>query len=219
MSFYMGETELQARRRVLSTLHEISRKVLEAARSLVGLYESMLNGDNEEVEANRNGLARIVEDVEELRRTLTRQLADVGTMILNREDVLRVAYLLEEMVSYIDSASFRIYAGGSYIKGTGDLKEGLQSLIERMFQSIVKVNELSRFLLVNPSKIGELITQVEEEEKEADNIYRNLLVRSLQELSDFKQLLVFRDIIERIERISDLALTISDMLVIISLRL
>ncbi len=219
MSFYVGDTEFQVKRRILLALHDMSRKLLDASRLLLGMYESLTGGDSDGAEEYRGELAKTIGDIEGYRRSLTRQLAEVGAMLINREDVLRAAYLLEEMASYMDSSSFRIYSSFRYLEGLGKLKRSLKALLEQMLNTVAKMNDLSRMLQVNPAKISDIVSLVEKEEKAMDSIYREALVESLDEIDDYKRLIVFRDVIERIERIADLALNASDMMVIISLRL
>lgn len=219
MSFYAGEAELQVKRRILLTIQDMTRKLLDASRLLLGMYESILGGDQQGAESNRAELAKAIADVEGYRRSLTRQLSEVGAMLLNREEILRTAFMLEEMASYIDSLSFRIYMGSSYLMGAGDLKGRLRDLLSQVLNAAAKLNDLSRMLQVNPGKIGDLASLVEREEKSMDGLYRETLVESLAKLKDFKQLIVLMDVLERAERVVDLALDVSEMLIIISLEM
>ncbi len=219
MSFYLGETELQVRRRILLTLQDMTRRLLDATRALVSMYELMSEGKEEEAENYRGEISRAISDVESYRRSLMRQLSEVGAMLINREDVLRTAFMLEEIASYIDSLAFRIHSGKQYLVGTGPLQEKLREMLNQTLNAITRLNDLSRMLQVNPGKVSEMASLVEREEKSMDGLYREALVDSLNSIKDFKQLLVYRDVVERIERVADLSLSTSEMLTIVSLRL
>ncbi|MFP3309112.1 MAG: DUF47 family protein [Nitrososphaeria archaeon] len=219
MSFYVGETELQMRRRILMTLQDMTRRLLDGTRSLVSMYESLLNEDSGSVEAHRSEISKAVSDVESYRKSLVRQLSEVGAMLINREDVLRTAFMLEEMASYLDSLAFRIYAGRQYLSGIGPLGDKLRDMMNQTLNAVTRLNDLSRALQINPGKIGELASLVEREEKNMDGLYRDALTESLAKIKDFKQLLVYRDVVERVERVADLSLSASEMLMIVALRL
>ncbi|MFP3283435.1 MAG: DUF47 family protein [Nitrososphaeria archaeon] len=220
MSFYVGETELQMRRRILLTLQDMTRRLLDASRSLVSMYEYLLKDSTEgDVEAYRSEVSKAIGDVEAYRRSLVRQLSEVGAMLINREDVLRTAFMLEDIASYLDSLAFRIYVGKQYLSGIGPLGDRLKEMLNQTLNSVTRLNDLSRILQVNPGKVSELASLVEKEEKSMDGLYRDALVESLNRMKDFKQLLVYRDVVERIERIADLSLSASEMLMIVSLRL
>ncbi|MGC9116510.1 MAG: DUF47 domain-containing protein [Conexivisphaera sp.] len=220
MSFYMGETELQMRRRILVTLQDMTRRLLDGTRALVSMYESMQDaGSDGDVEAYRSEVSKAIGDVEAYRKSLVRQLSEVGAMLINREDVLRTAFMLEDIASYLDSLAFRIYAGRQYLTGIGSLGDRLREMLNQTLSAVTKLNDLSRILQVNPGKVSELASLVEREEKNMDGLYRDALVESLAKMKDFKQLLVYRDVVERVERIADLSLSASEMLMIVSLRL
>ncbi len=219
MSFYMGETELQMRRRLLVTLQDMTRRLLDATRSLVSMYDSIASGSDSEAEARRSEISKAIGDVEAYRRSLVRQLSEVGAMLINREDVLRTAFMLEEIASYLDSLAFRLYAGRQYLSGLGTLGDRLRDMLNQTLNAVTRLNDLSRMLQVNPGKVSELATLVEREEKNMDGLYRDVLVESLARIKDFKQLLVYRDLVERIEKVADLSLSTSEMLMIVALRL
>src|SRR5579875_2862350 len=188
---YTGEAEIQAKRRILAVLLDESRRVLDAARELATLNTALIEKDEETANKSLDTLHNAISDVEAFRRSLSRQLAEVGSMLLNREDLLRAAYTVETVASYLDSIAFRI--------------------------SQLKTHETVRALHCNPGKVNELIQSVEKAERAMDEKYRMSTIKTLQELDDIRQLILLKDVLERIETVSDLSLSLADLIVIISL--
>ena len=104
---FSGEAEIQARRKTLAVLQDEVRRVLDASRELVQLYTALSKNDAAGVQASLERIRKAEEDTEQLRRMLTRELAEIGTMIINREDFLGTAYNVEEMAGYTAGVAFK----------------------------------------------------------------------------------------------------------------
>src|SRR5579875_3862839 len=154
---YTGEAEIQAKRRILAVLLDESRRVLDAARELATLNTALIEKDEETANKSLDTLHNAISDVEAFRRSLSRQLAEVGSMLLNREDLLRAAYTVETVASYLDSIEFRKYRRKiPVLKKTG-LRENLKDRLGKLMDTLAKTNETLRALHFNPGKVNELI--------------------------------------------------------------
>src|SRR5579872_3206384 len=105
---FSGEAEIQARRKTLAVLQDEVRRVLDSARDLGQLFSFLVKADQASVTSTLEKIHKAEEDAEQLRRMLTRELAEIGTMMINREDFLRTAYNVEEMSGYIAGVAFKI---------------------------------------------------------------------------------------------------------------
>ena len=200
---FTGEAELKTRRRILTTLQDESRIVLEGARNLRQLYDSVLSKNSKEVE--------------DLRRGLARQLADVGSLMDNREDVLRVAYNLESLTSYLVGMSFRISHLNSGTVTKTKLEEPLRQLVEYVLEMVHRLNEVVRSLAINPDSAWELAGSVQSVEREIDDLYRNLTIEVLKKVKDIPDLLLIKDIIEKVENMADSCQNASDAVTVLAL--
>ena len=200
---FTGEAELKTRRRILTTLQDESRIVLEGARNLRQLYDSVLSKNSKEVE--------------DLRRGLARQLADVGSLMDNREDVLRVAYNLESLTSYLVGMSFRISHLNSGTVTKTKLEEPLRQLVEYVLEMVHRLNEVVRSLAINPDSAWELAGSVQSVEREIDDLYRNLTIEVLKKVKDIPELLLIKDIIEKVENMADSCQNASDAVTVLAL--
>lgn len=214
---YLGEPELQAKRRTLSILMDESRKVVDTIRSLSLYYSSLLRGDEGEAAKYQQAVYDMLEEVQGFRRALTRQLAEMGGMLLNREDLLRTAYALEELTSYMESISFRLGQVNVDTLFKVDLAEDIEGLLSLLIDSISKTNETIRALQLNPERVNELVSIVEKIERDFDIKYRETIVKAIKRIDDFKDLILIKDVLERLENVSDLSLKVADTVLIISI--
>ncbi|MCL5068721.1 MAG: DUF47 domain-containing protein, partial [Thaumarchaeota archaeon] len=105
---FSGEAEIQARRKTLAVLQDEVRRVLDSSRELVQLYVAMSKNDSAGINTSLEKIRKAEEDAEQLRRMLTRELAEIGTMMINREDFLRTAYNVEEISGFIAGVAYKL---------------------------------------------------------------------------------------------------------------
>jgi predicted phosphate transport protein (TIGR00153 family) len=214
---YNGELEVQAKRKTLAVLHDEITHVLNAARDLSSLTDSIIKGTNKETELFIDRMKNAGEEVENLRRKMTREISDTGSLMVYREDVLRTAYIIDDIAGYITGIAFRL----SNIKITtlkkGKFDEDMSELINMVVEAIFKLNEMARALSINPSSTIELAQEVQNIERNVDNSYRKVVIKALNEIPNTKDLLLVKDAVEGIEGMADKCQAASDSLTILAL--
>ena len=214
---YNGELEVQAKRKTLAVLHDEITHVLSAARDLSSLTDSIIKGTNKETELFLDRMKNAGEEVENLRRKMTREISDTGSLMVYREDVLRTAYIIDDIAGYITGIAFRL----SNIKITtikkGKFDEDISELINMVVEAIFKLNEMARALSINPSSTIELAQEVQNIERKVDNSYRKVVIKALNEIPNTKDLLLVKDAVEGIEGMADKCQAASDSLTILAL--
>src|SRR5918995_1084199 len=214
---YNGELEVQAKRKTLAVLHDEITHVLNAARDLSSLTDSIIKGTNKETELSLDRMKNAGEEVENLRRKMTREISDTGSLMVYREDVLRTAYIIDDIAGYITGIAFRL----SNIKITtlkkGKFDEDVSELINMVVEAIFKLNEMARALSINPSSTIELAQEVQRLERLVDDRHRSLIIKAMNEISVTKDLLLLKDAIEGIEGMADKCQEASDSLTILAL--
>jgi uncharacterized protein len=214
---YNGELEVQAKRKALAVLHDEITHILNAARDLSSLTDSLINGTNKETELSLVRMKNAGEEVENLRRKMTREISDTGSLMVYREDVLRTAYIIDDIAGYITGIAFRL----SNIKITtlkkGKFDEDISELINMVVEAIFKLNEMARALSINPSSTIEIAHEVQNIERKVDNSYRKVVIKALNEIPNTKDLLLVKDAVEGIEGMADKCQAASDSLTILAL--
>ncbi len=214
---YSGELEVQAKRKALAILQDEIGKILGSARDLSTLTSSLIKDDNNDMQACLERMRNNEEEVENLRRKITREVSELGGLMANREDILRTAYLMDDVAGYINGIAFRL----SNMKGE-TLKKAqcdtdLQELVGMVVDASFKLNEMGRALSINPASMFELAQEMQKLEHQVDAKYRAMIIRALGEIANNKDLLLFKDAVEGIEGMVDKCQEASDSFTILAL--
>ena len=216
---YSGELEVQAKRKAIAILQDEINRILNAARGLSVLPNMMVKKDKSGVKNTLEQISSIEEEVENLRRKITRDVSDVGGLIINRDNLLNTAYTMDEIAGYITGIAFKL----SNIKGTtlknSDLNKQLTELIELVVDEIYKLNEIIRSLNTNSEKSIELAQETQKIEREIDIKYRKMTITVLNDITNNKELLLMKDVIEGIEEMADKCQEVSDSFILLALSL
>jgi len=216
---FRGEAEVLVRRKTLAILQDEVRMVVEAARELSLAYSALLNQDSDTLNKSFEKIKNAETSVGALRRSLTRELAEIGTMIMSREDVLRTAYAIENVVHFIDGIVFRASQISSKVLKDSKFSYEIKELIDMAVEIVQRLSEVIRSLTINPAQSIELAGNVEKLESQIDTKYRQIIVKVLNEINSIKDVIFLKDIVERIENMSDACLSASDSVTILALGL
>jgi predicted phosphate transport protein (TIGR00153 family) len=214
---YNGELEVQAKRKALAVLHDEITHILNAARDLSSLTDSIIKGTNKETELSLVRMKNAGEEVENLRRKMTREISDTGSLMVYREDVLRTAYIIDDIAGYITGIAFRLSNIKIATLKKGKFDEDISELIKMVVEAIFKLNEMARALSINPSSTIEFAQEVQNIERKVDNSYRKVVIKALNEIPNTKDLLLVKDAVEGIEGMADKCQAASDSLTILAL--
>ena len=216
---YSGELEVQAKRKAIAILQDEINRILNASRVLSTLPNMLVNKDKTGIKGALEQISSIEEEVEDLRRKITRDVADVGGLILNRENILNTAYTMDEISGYITGISFKLSNIKVSTIKTSHLEKDLTDLIELVVDEIYKLNEVIRSLNVDSSKSIELAQETQKIERDIDTKYRVMSITALDEITETKELLLMKDIIEGIEEMADKCQEVSDSFILLALSL
>jgi len=216
---YSGELEVQAKRKAIAVLQDEINRILNASRVLASLPKMLVKKDKAGIKTALEQIASIEEEVENLRRKITRDVTDVGGLILNRENILNTSYTMDEIGGYITGIAFKLSNIKVSTLKTTHLEKDLTELIELVVDEIYKLNEIIRSLNIDASKSIELAQETQKIEREIDTKYRLMSITALNEITDMKELLLMKDVIEAIEEMADKCQEVSDSFILLALSL
>lgn len=214
---YEGEAELRAKRKTLSLLTDEARKVVEGVRIILNAYSELINGNRDGVKNYIEEAKKVEDEVERYRRSLVKELMSMGNMILNREDVLRSAFSIEDIVDYVYSITFRLGQVDADIFKKYNVEKHVEELILMSVDVVQKMSEVVRMLTINPQKVPEIALEVENIEKQIDEKYRTLSMSLPPLISNATGAFLLLDILDRIENLSDACLKATDAVTILAL--
>ena len=216
---YSGELEVQAKRKAIAVLQDEINRILNASRALSTLPGMIVKKDKTGINDTLEQISTIEEEVENLRRKITRDVADVGGLIMNRENLLNTAYTMDEIAGYITGIYFKLSNVKVSTLKTEKLEHELTELIELVVDQIYKLNQIIRTLSTDTGKSIELAQETQKIEREIDTKYRVLSIKAMNKISDTKELLLVKDIIEGIEEMADKCQEVSDSFILLALSL
>ncbi len=216
---YSGELEVQAKRKAIAVLQDEINRILNAARELATLPALIMKKDKAGIKTVNEQISTIEEEVENLRRKITREVADVGGLIMNRENLLNTAYTMDEIAGYITGIAFKLSNIKPTTLKTAKIDEEISGLIELLVDEVYKLNEIVRGLNTNTANAIELAQETQKIEREIDKKYRQTVIKALDEITNTKELLLVQDVIQGIEEMSDKCQQVSDSFILLALSL
>ena len=216
---YSGELEVQAKRKAIAVLQDEINRILNAGRVLSALPRMLVNKDTAGVKDALDQISSIEEEVENLRRKITRDVSDVGGLIINRENLLNTSYTMDEIAGYITGISFKLSNLKIKTLKTKNLDKELTELIELVVDEIYKLSEIIRSLNTDSAKSIELAQETQKIERNIDIKYRKMTIVALNEITATKELLLIKDVIEGIEEMADKCQEVSDSFILLALSL
>lgn len=216
---YSGELELQAKRKALAVLHDEINKILNSARELSTLFSSIIKGEEKDVQVCLERMKTDEVDIDNLRRKITREVAEIGSLMVSREDVLRTAYIVDDIAGFITGIAFRLSNIKTASIKKGKLDEDVGQLVEMVVDAIFKLNEMARALSINPASTIELSQEVQKLERQIDVKYRTIIMKVLNEFAVTTDILLLKDAVESVEGMADKCQEASDSITILALNM
>jgi uncharacterized protein len=213
------ESETQARRRTVVVLQDEMRRVLDAARVLLDEYAGLTKGDKTQVSSSLERVKKAEEDVVMLRSALIRELSQVGTLLVNREDLLRAAFSVEDIFGHINGVAFKMSQLPHSSAKNKKYREAITELLGLLIDGISKLNESVRALSINPEQSIQMAAQVQQIESSIDSNYRESVAMTMKTATNVKELIIVKELLESIEDCADAMLDAADASTILALGL
>ena len=212
------ETEGQIRRTVLNVCQDHIRKVLDAVRELTNMVFDFSEGNFKNMEDHFAQIKRLKAEAAEQRQILLGELAETGMLLLNREDFLRLAVQIGEIVDYCEGAAYRInYIVSKKPTISDEIRVGLFNLSKNVLKTVTNLRETIFALNYGSSRTISMAKNVEIAEYAVDEMFREIEVKIIDDGMDLGTTLILRDLANFLEDIADKAEDASDSTRILAL--
>jgi len=211
------ETEATIRRRMLNICNDHGRKVVDVTRELAEMLDSLIEGQQKEARVHYQKMLEMIEEADKLKTTLLREVASMGSLLISREDFLRLIFQVSEIADNAEGVGFRLN-GIMTKKWKVDKKQmkAIASLMGLVLEEMVKIRETVMSLNLNPEKALVLSRSVEEVERKIDLQYRSLDLDVLDSKMPIQSMLILRDIVQHLEDMADIGLGVVDLVRVIA---
>ncbi|MGA2785131.1 MAG: DUF47 family protein [Candidatus Bathyarchaeia archaeon] len=215
---YPMETEANIKRRMLDLCQIHARNVVEITRQLAVLVDNVTEGKPKLARENYANILKTIAENEKNKATFLVEVASVGSLLISREDFLRMLFRLGEIADYCEAIGDRLIAV-TELKWKLDQKklQGLSNLMSLVLKEISKLRETIHSLSFDPDKAMETAKSVEELERQIDAESRKLGLELLGSKLPLQTMLFLRDIVERAERIADIGVDVVDHIRVLAL--
>jgi uncharacterized protein Yka (UPF0111/DUF47 family) len=193
-----SETEERVKRRALNVCNDNLRKVVDVSRKIPQLVEYFASGDKENARKLLSDIRVGEEEVIKARRLVSQELAEIGAILIAREDFLRFTNLSSEIADFSEGIAY-------YIVEIMEHNWFIPSDVKAVLDAVLKLRETMMVLNYGSQKTLEKAKDVEIAERIVDDQYRALTIKALNGKLDVSVLLLLRDILQLLENSADKA--------------
>jgi predicted phosphate transport protein (TIGR00153 family) len=201
-----AETEERVKRRALDVCRDHLRKVLDVTRKVPQMIDCFIQNDKAKARQLFNEIGSKEDEVDNARRLVSQELAEIGAILLSREDFLRFTNLTSEIADFCEGIAFRLLEIMEHDWNVPvDVKNDLLKLSEAVLETVLKLRETIMVLRYGSANAMEKAKDVEAAERAVDELYRQLEIKILDSKLEFPALILLRDILQLLEDSADKA--------------
>jgi uncharacterized protein Yka (UPF0111/DUF47 family) len=197
------ETEERVKRKALDVSRDHLREVVDISRKISQLVSSFVDSDKSLAQELFDGIKKHQNSVDVAQRNVSRELAEIGAILMSREDFLRFTTLSSDIADYC--------------KVPKQIKEDLVKLSDAVFDTISKLRETAMTLNYGTTKALEKAREVDAAERIVDDIHRQLEVDIIDSKMEFPPMFLLWTVVQHLEDAADKAKDASDVARIIAL--
>jgi predicted phosphate transport protein (TIGR00153 family) len=195
------------RSRLLSLVQDQIRHVLDLLRkTLLMLEAANREEDLKKLEEIYSQVLKTDEAGKEARRLVEKEVSEIGAILTNREDFIRLVNSIDKIADTAEGVAFRILGlAKARMKINKDILNNMLKLGEVVLQTVTKLREALLAVTLNSDTFMQKTKETEDSERQVDELYRNLDLVILQSDMKVGQLLLVREIVSMLEDIADRA--------------
>ncbi|MEM2110673.1 MAG: DUF47 family protein [Candidatus Bathyarchaeia archaeon] len=198
------EAEPRAKRRALTLCQEHLRKVIDITRKTTQIMDAFVKNDKASIVQLCEEVQKLADMIDDSKRAVAQELAEIGAILLNREDFLRFTYVISEIAELCKGVSLRIFEMMEHKWDVPtNLKKGMVDLSSAVFGAISKLRETVLTLNYGSPNLADRARDVEMAERNVDNLYRKLEINTLESNMKIPAMFLVRDIIQLLEDTAD----------------
>lgn len=195
------------RSRLLSLTQDQMRRILDLLRKTVVMVEMVTREpDIKKIEEAYSEVLQIDEAAKNCRRQVEKEVSEIGAILTNREDFIRLVNSIDKIADIAEGVAFRVV---SLVKSKMKLDKEITSKVlelgELVLQTVTRLREAILAVTLNSETFYQKLKETEEFERKVDEVYRNIDLTILMSEMKIGQLLLLREIVSMLEDIADKA--------------
>ena len=212
------ESEDRTLRNLLMLCQDNVRLVVEAYRKSLILFDHLTKGKPMLVGNLLVDIQKIIEDSYRVKASTIKELGEIGSVLINRDDFLRLSSSFSGMMDSIEVITMRLIE-----VETRDWKlskaqaEDMGNMSDLGFDTLVKLRDSIMSLGYTSDKATNFAKEIDEIEKKLDILYIKLDLEIVTGKGELAFILIIRDVAREIERFGDKVRDASDLVCILAL--
>ena len=152
--------EFQVMTGELATLHDQINIISNSARELSILTNSVFQEQNNDIRSSLEMIKNIESDIENIRKKITSNVVGIE-YLMSYKNVLRIVYIIDKFTGYFSGIVYRLSNIKISILKQAKCDNDIITLIEKVIESICKLNEMARALSINHRNIIDLTHEIQ----------------------------------------------------------
>ena len=210
---------LRGRMAVLRACQNYVKRVVDMARLTLDIVDCFRKWDKDGAEQHFLRMRELEDLLHEDRGRIIESLAQLGTVLPCRDDVVRFLYQISEVADFYEGAVFRMIQLMKAYKVPEKVRESIARLADAVSRIVEKLHEVAVALTLNPDAAKHLIAEVDNMEREIDSIYRDTEMKILRENLKVPAIFLARDVAQLLEDAADKVLDAADTARILAMAL
>jgi len=212
-----AETDERVKRRILNICQDHLRRVLNLARKIPQIFDCFFRNDTATVRQLYLKIRKEEEEIDNVRRLVSKELAEVGAILTSREDFMRFTNISSEIADFCEGTAFRVLELMEHDwEVPPEIKKDLIKLSETVLETVVRLRDALFALTYGSSTALQKAQEVEIAERAVDELYRELEIKLISKQIEIPALILLRDILQLLEDTADKAEDASDAARILS---
>jgi uncharacterized protein Yka (UPF0111/DUF47 family) len=192
--------------------------VLDAMKEVCLMINACQTGNEQRVLQHHVKITELVEKAWETKKNLMKEVAEVGEMLVSRNDFINLSAQVNTIADYCNAVSYRLTEMFKRRwKIRRDILKEVESLADASLNCLIRLRELILSLSYGVSQVMDAAMSVEAAEKTVDNIYRKVDLRIISSKMKIPQILILREVAEFLEGIADISENVADIARILSI--
>ncbi len=181
------------------------------------MTEHFAQGDKNAAQQLFSEIKKGEEEVIKARQMVSKELAEIGAILISREDFLRFTNLTSEIADFSEGIAFYLVEIMEHNWNVpADVRHDLQKLADAVLETVLKLRETMMVLNYGSAKTLEKAKDVEIAERIVDDLYRALAIKILSSKLDLPAMFIMKDILQLLENSADKAEDAADAVRLLS---
>ena len=211
------DSQMEAYRQIISSLQELSSKVLDMGAGVVKLMENIVEGDVDKLDDTYKSLRELDSNIYTFQKSIVNDIVRYKVFLGDNVYILyELVTLVGDVVDEMDGAAFRLANLDIPTLPKWSL-EWIRKIVNGLYKEVDAFREAIYYLGYNPNSVPLAVERINELEEEIDVIHRKALTEVFSREKSSIKVMMWLDVVNRLETAADMLKKVGD--IILSLHL